>query len=334
MPRGSRGRGELGPHGQAVGAGALAGRGAAGAADRLAAGRELGVMVRGHPLHAVVLVVHRIAEDVVDGDVGRAGGQALRAAHPAVPRRGLLAVAGDHLEGGPVQGLGRGGDVFLDVGIAAHGRDARVEIGVAHDPADGGLGIAHLRPDQSLQVPMLVAGEDLHGHGPDALGSEGLDQGLDLLALHVVVDDQDDLGEVRLQGLLEGDLGVMRGKAREPHLAGLLELVVGAQDLLVLEERRQVLDAVDHGHVDVIGLEPLEAVLHPLDDRGLIDLLAEVHHVLGGDDDLVADALAAPARRRSRPSGGDRLPRCRSRSRRGHRHSGGRWARTGRWRRS
>jgi hypothetical protein len=68
---------QLRPHRQAVRAGALAWRGAAGAANRLAARFELGVIVRRHPFHAVVLVVHRIAKDVVDGDVGRAGREAL-----------------------------------------------------------------------------------------------------------------------------------------------------------------------------------------------------------------------------------------------------------------
>ncbi len=93
---------ELRPDRKPMGAGGFARGSATGATGGLAARFKLGVMIRGHPFQAVVLVVHRITQDVVDGDAGRAGRQALRAAHPAVPRRGLLAIAGDHFLSGPV----------------------------------------------------------------------------------------------------------------------------------------------------------------------------------------------------------------------------------------
>ncbi len=52
---------------------------------------------------------------------------------------------------------------------------------------------------------------------------------------------------------------------------------------------------MDHGNIDIVRLEAFQALFHPLDERGLLDLLGGIEAVLGGDDDLVPDAFESLA---------------------------------------
>ena len=84
--------------------------------------------------------------------------------------------------------------------------------------------------------------------------------------------------------------GIVRREAEVAEFALLLEHLVGAQKFLV-RENLGIGHVVQHGDVNVLETEPLEAGVETLDDVLSGDGGSQPVHVLGDHDDLVAPVL-------------------------------------------
>ncbi len=83
---------------QAMGTGAFARTRALRTGDSLLSGRELRIVADGFLFDPVVLIIHRVAEDVIHRDLVGARGKAFFTAYAAVEMLRLFLVTGDELQ--------------------------------------------------------------------------------------------------------------------------------------------------------------------------------------------------------------------------------------------
>jgi len=131
-----------------IGTGFFTVSGAMAAVERFFIHLQFSVIAHGFFFHPVILEVHAIAKNIVYGNAVGTGRKTFLTADSAVMLAGLALVFRYHLEVSPVEWFFRGSHVFLHVRVAAHGRNAAVDMGIAQNPAQGGLRVAYFLTDK------------------------------------------------------------------------------------------------------------------------------------------------------------------------------------------